>query len=80
MFPFKSRFRDLAGEREKLVQRDLKGVNIQENNRGAGKEPIPINATGIQGYSGSRHDSACSEVIARYLRAFSEDENFDLFS
>ena len=40
MFPFKSRFRDLAEEREKLVQRDLKGVNIQENNRGAGKEPM----------------------------------------
>ena len=27
------------GEREKLVQ-DLKGVNIQENNRGADKEPM----------------------------------------
>jgi hypothetical protein len=28
-------------EREKLVQRDLKGVNIQENNRGRAKNQYP---------------------------------------
>jgi len=48
MFPLKSRFGVLPGERERFVRQDLKGVKFFEGIRRAGKDPMPIDGTGVQ--------------------------------